>query len=504
VSADTKVGIVVILGVAMLILGAAFLSDYWGVWGAHEMIAYFEDSQGITPGTSVRLAGVTIGRVTAIRLEEIPDFPGRPAAVHMYIQRPERAGGVQLYKRDRFRIEAGGILGEKFINVIRTPSVPRELLPPGEPVAGETSPGVSQLVSESSQLVRTLNDVIVSVGDVAADPQMLEDIRYTVSELRGLTADVRAQLAEGRIDRILNDLARAAATLRTKLAEADIEGVIEKLDRTAEEGRQLLAAISEDDIRSAIANVRAMTENLQAASEEFRHSVVDSDLVRDAQLTMASMRRISTDIEATAKYMREQLTDAEMLKDVDEILANARELTVRGLDISEDLAEAVITGKEAVASAQRIATRFEDRFQRPVRPLRKIVVDPRAELTLGASTGDLQLDADVFFGKRGSPSQIILGMRDFGGASEINLQFARRVSDDVRIRGGLIAGDVGGAVDLHFGGPWGLTTEAYERGEQWRLDFTGSYDFGSGLSGLFGFDDVLGEVDPFLGSRYEW
>ncbi|MFQ5809379.1 MAG: MlaD family protein [Armatimonadota bacterium] len=496
-TAEVKVGIVVVLGAAMLAVSAYYLNPQWGWWrGGDEIIAYFEDSQGIMPGTPVRLAGVPIGQVERVGLAE----DGQSAKVQMRIDDED----AELYETDRLRIDAGDLLGQKYVNVLRRPSDRGRILAPGEPVPTEPSIGVGQLVSESAQLVRTVNDVAARIGDVVGDPEIMVEMRDAVHDLQGLTASLRAQIAEGRIERILDDLGAASADLRTKLAAADVEGVIEKMDQAADEGRQLLAAISEEDIQGAVANMRAMTENVRLASDGLRLVVTESGLLQDAQATMATLRRVSGEVEATATFLREQLTDEERIQRVDAILTNAEELSRRSLAISEDLAEAAASGKEAAADAQQIATMWKGRLTKPVKPLGKIVVDPRVELTIGARTGEVQLDTDLFFGKRGSPSQVILGLRDLGDASDINLQFARRVSPDLRVRGGLIAGDVGAAADMHLRGPWGATAEAYERSDDWRMDLTGAYDFGTGLNAIFGFDDVLGGVDPFVGSRYEW
>ncbi len=501
-SADAKVGIVVILGGVIFALAAAFLSPYWGWWGGYDVVAYFEDSQGVTQGTPVRIAGVTIGVVKTVNLQPLPPegFAGRRAEVRLHI--PDEK--TMLYETDRFRIEAGSLLGEKFINVIRTTSEPRGPLTHESAVPGETAVGVPELLSESAQLVTTVNDVVATVRDVIGDPAIVADIKGAVSELRGLTTDLRAQVAEGRIERILDDLASTSAVVRTKMESADIESVVENLNQAIEDGRELLSAMSAEDIRSAVANVRDMTENVKAAALALQVAVIESGMLQDAQATMASMRRISGEIEETAKYLREQVTDEEKLETVENILANTEELTERGLEISDDLAEVVSTGKDAVATAQRLAEGMEERLERSRKPLRKIVVNPRVEMSVGSRTGDVLLDADLFFGKKESPSQFLLGLRDLGGATDVNLQFARRVSPDLRIRGGLISGGVGAAADAHFTGPWGGTVEAYEDGADWRIDLTGAYDFGTGLSGIFGFDDVFGGVDPFVGSRYEW
>jgi ABC-type transporter Mla subunit MlaD len=494
VSAEVKVGIVVVLGAVMLAVAAYYLSPQWG-WrrGGEEVIAYFDDSQGITPGTSVRLSGILIGQVAEVGLSE----DGQRAKLWIRID----AKDAMLYEGQRLRIDAGGLLGERFVNVIGEPSAPRRRLDYSN-VPTEASIGVGQLVSETGQLVRTVNDVAARIGDVVGDPQIIADMRGAVGELHGLTADLRAQIAEGRIERILNELAGTSVALRTKLEGADIEGVINKLDEAAEAGRQVVSAISAEDIQSAVGNMRAMTENVRAASEELRSAVTEAGLLADAQATMASMRRISADLEATAKDLRQQLTDEQRIKRVDAILANAEQVTARAVKISEELEETVASGKEVAGDARVLIGDIRQGIRRPTEALEKLVVDPRAELTVGARSGNLQLDTDLFFGNEGSPSQLVLGMRDLGDTTDLNLQFAHRMSDDIRIRGGLIGGDVGGAVDMQLVGPWGLTAEAYERPRQWRIDLTGAYDFGTGLSGLLGFDNILGATDPFIGVRY--
>jgi phospholipid/cholesterol/gamma-HCH transport system substrate-binding protein len=104
---DIAVGVFVILG----ILALGWLSIRLGkveLWGSgnYFVTADFPSAGGLKSGSSIEIAGVQVGRVTAIRLDNYQ------ARVVMAIE-----NGVKLTEDSIASIKTKGLIGEKFVQI---------------------------------------------------------------------------------------------------------------------------------------------------------------------------------------------------------------------------------------------------------------------------------------------------------------------------------------------------------------------------------------------------
>ena len=105
---ELAVGIFLLIGIFSL----AYISIKLGkleVLGSkgYTVYAQFSQSGGIKPGASVQIAGVTVGRVTGIRLDK-----NYEALVSFEID-----GGVKLQDDSIASIKTSGLIGEKYVQI---------------------------------------------------------------------------------------------------------------------------------------------------------------------------------------------------------------------------------------------------------------------------------------------------------------------------------------------------------------------------------------------------
>ena len=115
---DVAVGLFVILG----ILALGWLSIRLGkvdLWGSRSYTVYadFPSAGGLKPGTTIEIAGVQVGHVTSIRLDNFQ------AKVMMSIQ-----NGVKLTQDSIASIKTKGLIGEKFVQI--SPGGSDKIIPP--------------------------------------------------------------------------------------------------------------------------------------------------------------------------------------------------------------------------------------------------------------------------------------------------------------------------------------------------------------------------------------
>lgn len=102
----------------------------------YDVYALFSNSGGLKKGSSIMIAGVEVGRVKSIGLEDYQ------AKVEMTITE-----GIEVQEDAIVSIKTRGLIGEKFVEI--TPGGAEEIVPPGGRIR-ETQPpiDIEQLISK--------------------------------------------------------------------------------------------------------------------------------------------------------------------------------------------------------------------------------------------------------------------------------------------------------------------------------------------------------------------
>lgn len=136
---ETAIGAVVLI-VGAAILALAYAGSVDKAMAGYDLKARFAKAEGISVGSEVRLAGVTVGRVVAQQLD-----PRYKALLTLRI-----APDIQLPKDSAALIETDGLLGSKFI-----------ALQPGADEAA-LKPGAEFQLTQSSMNVNDILELIIS------------------------------------------------------------------------------------------------------------------------------------------------------------------------------------------------------------------------------------------------------------------------------------------------------------------------------------------------------
>jgi phospholipid/cholesterol/gamma-HCH transport system substrate-binding protein len=208
-----RVGIFVLIGL-LAFLGAIYaLGARARLFEAkHTIHAQFTEVAGLTPGATVRLAGVQIGRVTGVHL---PAEPGGRVRVDLSIAR-------RYFDRIRTnsvaRIDTQGLLGDKLIE-ITVGSAEAPPVEPGGRILARDPYDVGTMLSEGAQTVKnvaTLADSLRQAAESFQESQVLEEFAETGREARRLTGEVGRELTA-----TATNARRLTERLDAMLAEAE-------------------------------------------------------------------------------------------------------------------------------------------------------------------------------------------------------------------------------------------------------------------------------------------
>lgn len=519
-SSEAKVGIFVLLFALLVAVIAMYLGDFWVRASSYQMTAYFRDVQGLPAGAEVRFAGVRIGKVISVNLEDSPHFVGRPAAVRMAILR-----GNVLYDSDKFMVMQGALLGDKYVEVRRPPQRPGSRLGHSSTVAGSDSASLASLTDEARLLVKEARQTLKSVHGIVASDFNREALRMILTNVvlatrRGdalaaqaldLATLLKKSTAKSTPDMIAmvrnlrqtsESVKSTAQLVRTLLATSPVPAEVATTTTNVRKASEDLAAMSaniravladpatRDKLEGLLSNMRQSSENLSRLTGRADQLLSDGQLESDLRGALTKLRESADSVAAITNQAEVLFTDPAVTGDIRATIKNARE-------VSE-------TSVQAVAKAERSLDRVDrtmDRLSELTDTVRPDDMRPRVSLEANSRSG-LRLDvaADLQYGKEHNDFWRI-GMRDLGDAETMVLQRALPAGPGKRLRMGILGNKLGVGYDFWLDRRLAVETDLWDPNMR-RLDIRGAYGISPHADLLFGVTDVGQGTDPFVGMQY--
>lgn len=221
---QTRVGLLVVAGVALFIVGlfvlasrTFLLSDVFVVRSQFDRVA------GLVSGASVQYQGVNVGRVESVRL---PDTPGGQITVTMAIANRARH---LIRANTQAQIKSDGLVGNMIV-VLVTPAGESAPVAEGEFIAGvnpfdlfeitdkalESVQGFEEAASTFEQIMQDVRNGEGTIGKLIYDPALYESFVQTTNETR-------------EVMNTLSDNAEALVVLADE-ATGGIESILAKVD----------------------------------------------------------------------------------------------------------------------------------------------------------------------------------------------------------------------------------------------------------------------------------
>jgi phospholipid/cholesterol/gamma-HCH transport system substrate-binding protein len=245
-----KVGLFAL--VVLLVLGALVLRiEDVNLFGGPEgsVIALFDSVAGLDDKATVRIAGVRVGRVDGIGLED------RRARVRIALETP-----VTLTEGAFARIANLGLLGEKYIELEPGPEG-GEPLPEGAVIPGVTPPSFDDALAKLNDLGDSFSEGLGGIGADGSLGRLIGNLEEVSADIRDL---VRAN--RGQVDATMANVARLTDTLARDMPgiSAQVAAVLERMDRTL---AQLEGTVGESrpDLQATAGNLRRLTEEARTS-----------------------------------------------------------------------------------------------------------------------------------------------------------------------------------------------------------------------------------------------
>lgn len=277
-SPESKVGLFVLAGLAILMISILMLGDIH-FRPQNYFHVTFNNIEGITDKSPVKIFGVEVGSVKSAQLED-----GR-AQITMALRK-----GVPVYKNARVRIRSTGIIGTKFIALDPgrpEPGLPEDAqrLKSGDTLTGQDALSIDEL----------LERVAKSLDDITGGGALGSNLNATMANLRSITDSLNAALGQQRrslinIVKNVEDFSTHAKSVAAHLDEVltqskeEVKAAIHNLRETLDKSNSILGGLQRgegalgallsdkktgEEIKETVTNLKQTSESAKEVLARF-------------------------------------------------------------------------------------------------------------------------------------------------------------------------------------------------------------------------------------------
>ncbi len=219
-SAEARVGLVVLLGVMVLTYMTFTVGGYrFGRETGYRLLALFDTVAGLDAKSGIKVAGVEVGKVETIALQD------GQAKVTLRIK-PE----VKLRKGTQAAVRATGLLGEKYIELI--PGKDEGYLKDGDVlIESEKVADLDRLINQFSGVAADIKTVSASLREALGTDEGKQSLKDIVANIRELSHNLNVTVKDNRenFTKAVANIQEASSSLKT-----DLPKLLESLNRTSE------------------------------------------------------------------------------------------------------------------------------------------------------------------------------------------------------------------------------------------------------------------------------
>jgi len=292
--------------------------------------SYFDDAQGIRNGAPVRLQGVDVGNVTAIRV--VPNNPATPVEVVMKVTTKY---SFNIRKDSVTSMATAGVLGETYINIDSAHAKGLEARD-GDVLATRETPDIQDVVRASQGTLQNLDALLKrtdrilafiesgqgSIGKLVYDPSLYNQFAQTVTEFKGIVDEVRS--GQGSLGKLL---VTDEAYNKAIAAVDKVNVMIDELQQgKGTAGKFLKDPALYDNANQTIANVKKLTDDINAGKGAIGKLAKDEALAQKLDNVITKLSALTTELEAGEGTAGKLFKDPSLYNNSDKMLIETREL----------------------------------------------------------------------------------------------------------------------------------------------------------------------------------
>jgi len=345
VQREARVGLLIVIAVAVLALGIFLLGEQGNLFASKEhYYLRFKSVGGLAVGNPVTLNGVTVGAVEEIDLPENIEVE----LLTVWITVDERYA-ERLRSDSRARIKTLGLLGDKFVEISSGSADYARVEPSGE-ISVAPATDVEQLIASGEDVVANTTAISASLRTILGRMEAGEGIlgELTMDSDAGRRAKDALLRTVEAVDRVVHQISQGQGTLGKLLNDPEtadrMVDVIERLDGVLtqiEEGDGPLPMLLNDGqarqrMVATLENLETLSSDLSGVARDLksgegtlgrliRDEEYGDELLTELKSLVSNLNSLSGKLEAGEGTVGQLLNDPEIYQALDDILVGINE-----------------------------------------------------------------------------------------------------------------------------------------------------------------------------------
>lgn len=286
---ETKAGALILVAIVILGVLVFIVGDFKNMFGTKQTLkVLFASAQGLEANAPVAYAGVTVGRVSEIRIlagKEMEETGKKQVELVLEID-----GKIDMSTIEEITIRPKGFLGDMFVDI--TPGKGGAKTMPDKTVfLGKEAMTIADVMNTVDDIGKEFRLTLTSINSVVASEEFKtslknmvvkaekamdgaakifsdnrQDISQTIGDLKQASGDLKVLLAKSRdpaIDTVAN-FRELSSQMRTKL-----DTLADGLNRLATKAEYVIDDNS-GNIYAVILNMRTISDNLKVMSADIK------------------------------------------------------------------------------------------------------------------------------------------------------------------------------------------------------------------------------------------
>ncbi|MEE9615028.1 MAG: MlaD family protein [Thermodesulfobacteriota bacterium] len=473
---EAKVGLFVFIGIILLAYMSMRVGGFtFGGDEGYTLNVKLKNAGGLDQNASVQVAGVEVGRIKEIMLDNYK-------AKIILQMKP----GIKIGRDFTAVLTTKGLLGEKYLELIPgSPDSP--FLEEGDEITRVlTYTDMDKLLTVLSDVATDVKQVTASLASVLGGDEGETTLRNIVTNIESITEKANSIMARNdeKLSNVVDNLEEFTRVLReeTPGIASSLKQVADNLNSVIEENR--------GDIRAGVESLRVASVRLEETMETVNR------IAPEVESTISSIGSVAEKIDRGEGTIGKLVNEDSLYRNLDKTVAGINRYIEKG----ESFRTYLSFRAEHLFDAEEAKTYFSIRIQPKSDKyyLFEIIDDPRGH----RSTKDIIWEVDGDVTTRVEETRT-------SDKVEFSAQIAKRFQD-VTVRGGIIESSGGAGVDYHLlDDRLKFTFEAFdfdrEHNPHLKLGFT--YFFNKYFFVTAGADDFISRVgleSAYVGLGFEF